>query len=263
MNTLGFIGLGNMGLALLKGVSSSSVLIFGYDVSPEKQNAVENCGGTCLNSEAEIAQKCKYILLGVKPQSAGEVLEKIKPELTHDSVIISICAGISAKFIRERTSPNQKVICVMPNTPMMLGEGASALSSDSLTAPEETEFARTLIGSCSPVVETISPDKMNEVIAINGSSPAFIYLFAKCVTDYAAQHKVEAESALRLFAQTLVGAGKMLLESGASVDELISQVSSPGGTTVAGLQQLRESGFQEAVKSACEACTKRAYELGK
>ena len=177
-------------------------------------------------------------------------------------MFISICAGISAESIRERTIPDAKVVLVMPNTPMMLGCGASAMSHDDKVSAEEFAFARKIIGSCG-ITEVISTDKMKEIIAINGSSPAFIYLYAKGFVDYADSVGIDKDAALRLLAQSLIGSAKMLTESGMTVDELIKQVSSPGGTTLAGLDKLYEGDLTGDVMRACEACTKRAYELGK
>ena len=257
-----------MGLALLNGIKNmSGIAIYGYDVDLDKKIVLEENGGVFLENETEIAERCGYILLAVKPQLVGGVLDKIAPVLKSEErksvTVISICAGISADFIRSRTHESLKVICVMPNTPMMLGEGASAVSTDGLTSKEELDFACWLIGSCSPVIEIVPPDKMNEIICLNGSSPAFIYLFAKQFIDYAAGQGIDEKSAMRLFSQSLIGAGKMLIDNAEmSIDGLINQVSSKGGTTVAGLERLRETGFVGSVKSACEACTKRAYELG-
>ncbi len=149
----------------------------------------------------------------------------------------------------------------MPNTPMMLGCGASAMSRDDKVSDEEFEFARKIIGSCG-TAEVVPMDKMKEIIAINGSSPAFVYLYAKGFTQYAQRVGINEETALRLFAQTLIGSARMMTESGMTVDELIKQVSSPGGTTLAGLQELYNGRLTETVINACDACTKRAYELG-
>jgi len=263
MTSLGFIGLGNMGLALLNGFCGSpafkDVAVYGYDISRKE------CGATLLDSEVEVAQRCKYILLAVKPQTVGEVLCKIAPVLTDESVIISICAGISIEYIQKKLSiDNRKlsIVQVMPNTPVMVGAGACAVAFSENISEEERLFALSIMDCCG-ISEIIRPDKMNEVICVNGSSPAFIYLFAKCVADYAAEQGIDPQSALNLFSQTLIGSGKMLSESGKSPDELIEQVSSKGGTTVAGLEQLYSNGFCEVVKKACQACTARAYELGK
>ncbi len=260
MNKLGVIGTGNMGSAIINGIKSSGmdVDILAYDKFTEKLGTLPV---TACADEISVVRECKYILLSVKPQMLGEVLDTVAPAVTKDTVFISICAGISAEFIRSHTIPDAKVVLVMPNTPMMLGLGASAMSCDSSVSEEEFAFARSVIGSCG-ITEVVPSDKMKEVIAVNGSSPAFIYLYAKGFIDYAAKVGIDTDAALKLFAQTLVGSAKMLTDSGMTVDELIKQVSSPGGTTIAGLEKLYEGDLTGDVQRACEACTKRAYELG-
>jgi pyrroline-5-carboxylate reductase len=263
MTKLGFIGIGNMGGAILRGIQGKlgNTAVFAYDANEEKLKDLNLVGATAASSIKEIAERCDYIVLSVKPQQLDGVLTEAKEFVKPTAVFISICAGISAEYIRERTSAAAKVVLVMPNTPMMLGFGASAMSRDESVSDEEFAFARRIIGSCG-ITEVVPSDKMKEVIAVNGSSPAFIYLYAKGFVDYAAGVGIDKDAALRLFAQTLIGSAKMLTESGMTVDELIKQVSSPGGTTLAGLDKLYEGKLTDVVKSACEACTKRAYELG-
>ena len=261
MEKLGFLGTGNMGSAIIKGVSESKLEaeLFAYDKDGEKLSSlpVSPC-----KSESELVKSCKYILLAVKPQILGEVLAEIKPFVTVDHVFISICAGISADFIKSRTTYEAKVTVVMPNTPAMLGLGASAIARDNLISDAEFAFAKSVMESCG-IAREIPMEKMKEIICINGSSPAFIYLFAKGYIDYAREKGIDETAALELFAQTLVGSAKMLTESGMTVEQLIKQVSSPGGTTIAGLGKLYEGGLEETVKAACTACTARAYELAK
>lgn len=263
MNKLGFIGVGNMGGAIIKGVNGKlgNTAVFAYDSSAEKLKGLNLYGATAASSVLELVRKCDYVLLAVKPQQLDEVLLELRAADKRDLVIISICAGISAEYIRERTFAEAKVVLVMPNTPMMLGSGASAMSRDDKVSDEEFEFAKKIISSCG-TAEVVPMDKMKEVIAINGSSPAFIYLYAKGFVQYAQSAGIDEAAALRLFSQSLIGAARMMTESGMSVDELIKQVSSPGGTTLAGLQELYNGRLTEAVIKACEACTKRAYELG-
>ncbi len=260
MTKLGVIGAGNMGSAIINGIRTSGmdVDICAYDKFTDK---LATLPVTACADEISVVKECKYVLLAVKPQMLGEVLDTIAPAVTTDTVFISLCAGISADFIRKHTIADAKVVLVMPNTPMMLGAGASAMSCDDSVSEEEFAFARSVIGSCG-ITEVVPADKMKEVIAINGSSPAFIYLYAKGFVDYATEVGIGKEEALRLFSQTLIGSAKMLTESGMTVDELIKQVSSPGGTTIAGLEKLYEGDITGDVKRACEACTKRAYELG-
>lgn len=259
MNRLGVIGAGNMGAAIINGIKKSGmdIEVFAYDKLGEK---LASLPVTVCSSEKEVVKQCKYVLLAVKPQVLAAALEALAQEVTPDTVFISICAGISAEFIRKHTIPAAKVVLVMPNTPMMLGVGASAVSRADGVSDEEFAFARSIIGSCG-ITEVVPSNKMKEVIAINGSSPAFIYLYAKGFVDYAAEVGIDKDAALKLFAQTLVGSAKMLTDSGMTVDELIKQVSSPGGTTIAGLEKLYDGDITGDVKRACEACTKRAYEL--
>ncbi len=263
MNKLGFIGFGNMGGAIVRGVNNKlgNTAVFVFDKDTKKLDGLSNYGATAAASVLELAKRCDYLLLAVKPQQLDEVLEEIKKADNHDIVIISICAGISAEYIKERTFDKAKIVLVMPNTPMMLGFGASAMAKCGNVSEKEFAFAKKIIGSCG-ITETIPEDKMKEIIAINGSSPAFIYLYAKGFVDYAKKVGIDGDAALRLFAQSLIGSAKMLTESKMTVDELIKQVSSPGGTTLAGLEELYNGKLTDTVVKACEACTKRAYELG-
>lgn len=262
MITLGFLGAGNMGGAIIRGLSAkkTDISIYAYEKDEEKLSALSQYGVTACRDEKELVKTSDYILLAVKPQILPLVLETIKDEITPDKVIISICAGISETFIRNRTIADAKVVLVMPNTPMMLGLGASAISRAENVSDSEFEIAKSVIASCGIAVE-VPINKMKEVIAINGSSPAFIYLFAKGFVDYAKSVGISDEAAMELFAQSLVGSAKMLTDSGMTVDELIKQVSSPGGTTIAGLEKLYEGELTKTVDNCCKACTKRAYEL--
>lgn len=253
-----------MGSAIFKSISDKNsglcAELYAYDKDSGKTDALCSLGVTPCKSENELVTACDYILLAVKPQVLGEVLDTIKESADEKKVFISICAGISSDFIKNRLGKNVRTAIVMPNTPAMLGLGASAISRDDVISDEEFEISKKILSACG-IVREIPSDRMKEIICINGSSPAFIYLFAKGFVEYADENGIDAKTALELFAQTLVGSAKMLTDSGMTVDELIKQVSSPGGTTVAGLEKLYEGKLTDAVKNACEACTKRAYEL--
>ena len=261
MKKLGFLGAGNMGSAIIKGIADSNLCkIYAYDKDPEKLRSLEQYSVITCESEQELTETCAYILLAVKPQVLGAVLDTINPYVTENHVFISICAGITSDFIKQRTNPAAKTAIVMPNTPAMLGLGASAIARDDSINDDDFTFAKEIITSCGMVKE-IPMDKMKEIICINGSSPAFIYLFAKGFIDYAREVGIDETDALHLFAQSLIGSAKMLTDSGMTADQLIKQVSSPGGTTLAGLDKLYAGSLEETVKEACRACTKRAYEL--
>jgi len=265
MNKVGFIGAGNMGFAIMKGIKNSKmdVDIFAYDVSEASLEKASSLEVNITKSENEVVSSCKYVILAVKPQSFTEVLEKIKHDITEDTVIISIAAGISGEFLKSNVSNEKlKSVLVMPNTPLLLGEGATAMSKVEPTTDDEFDFVCSIFKSCGKIA-VLPNEKMREIIAINGSSPAFTYLFAKGFIDYAEKNEIDSEAAKVLFAQTLIGSAKMILDSGYSIEQLIDMVSSKGGTTIAGLNEFYSGNFLELIDKACNSCTKRAYELSK
>lgn len=266
MVNVGFIGSGNMGTAIIKGISTSSlsddINLFAYDKDREKVKLLEQYRVKSLGSEKDIISECKYVFLAVKPQIMENVLEEISDSVNDDTVLVSIAAGITSDFIRSKTKPNVKTILVMPNTPLLLGEGASALAKAAYVTDDEFSLILKIFSSCGEI-SVISEDKMKEIIAVNGSSPAFIYLFAKGFIDYAINEGIDEDTAKKLFAKSLVGSAKMITDSGNTIEELIKMVSSPGGTTLAGLDELYKGNLTDIVISACKACTKRAYELSK
>lgn len=265
MKKVGFIGAGNMGYAIIKGISnspiSSDVELFAFDKNVAAANLLE-IGVKICNSEAELTDICEIVFLAVKPQVMGEVLSAIAPSMNPKKVLVSIAAGISAEYIRNCTIPEAKVILVMPNTPLILGQGSSAIARSSFVTDDDFSLVMNIFASCGYAAE-VPEDKIKEVIAINGSSPAFTYLFAKGFLEYAQSVGIDSDTALSLFSKTLIGSAKMLTDSGYGVDDLIKMVSSPGGTTLAGLDALYEGKMKETVIEACKKCTARAYELSK
>lgn len=266
MTNIGFIGTGNMGTAIIKGIAksnlSSETKLFATDINKQKLSALSSFGVSPLENASEVCKSCKYVFLAVKPQMFDDVLDSIKNEVTPDTVLVSIAAGITSEYIKSKTIDNAKVVLVMPNTPLLLGEGATALSKALPVSDDEFKMVCDIFASCGEIA-VISKDKMKEIIAINGSSPAFIYLFAKGFVDYAKKENIDENVAKSLFAKTLIGSAKMITDSGYSIDELIKMVSSPGGTTLEGLDELYKGELTKIVDNACTACTKRAYELSK
>lgn len=263
MKKVGFLGAGNMGFAIMKGITGSSLTdieLYAFDISETLRDRASSIGVNVCTSETDLVEKCDYVFLAVKPQVLSGVLETIRPSLTADKVVVSIAAGISGEYLKTRTMPELKAVLVMPNTPLLLGEGATALSKVEPATDEEFDLVCSIFGACGEYA-VLPADKMKEIIAINGSSPAFIYLFAKAFIEYASEQGISDEAAKKLFAKTLVGSAKMITDSGNTIDELIKMVSSPGGTTLAGLDRLYEGELVQVVKNACDSCTKRAYEL--
>lgn len=266
MNTIGFLGTGNMGTAILKGIAGSSMKsetkLYAYNPTAAKVDALASYGVQKCSSEAEVAAASQYLFLAIKPQKFDEVLPRIADAITEDTVLVSIAAGIGVEYIRKLTKPNAKVVLAMPNTPLLLGCGATALATEAPVSDAEFAVVRRIFDACG-MTAVIEPAQMKEIIAINGSSPAFIYLFAKGFLDYAEQVGLSGDVAKELFAQSLIGSAKMIIDSGYSIAELIRQVSSPGGTTLAGLDRFYAGNLTDVVQDACDHCTRRAYELAK
>ena len=266
MNTIGFLGTGNMGTAILKAIAGSSMKsetkLYAYNPTAAKVDALASYGVQKCSSEAEVAAASQYLFLAIKPQKFDEVLPRIADAITEDTVLVSIAAGIGVEYIRKLTKPNAKVVLAMPNTPLLLGCGATALATEAPVSDAEFAVVRRIFDACG-MTAVIEPAQMKEIIAINGSSPAFIYLFAKGFLDYAEQVGLSGDVAKELFAQSLIGSAKMITDSGYSIAELIRQVSSPGGTTLAGLDRFYAGNLTDVVQDACDHCTRRAYELAK
>ena len=266
MNTIGFLGTGNMGTAILKGIAGSSMKsetkLYAYNPTAAKVDALASYGVQKCSSEAEVAAASQYLFLAIKPQKFDEVLPRIADAITEDTVLVSIAAGIGVEYIRKLTKPNAKIVLAMPNTPLLLGCGATALATEAPVSDAEFAVVRRIFDACG-MTAVIEPAQMKEIIASNGSSPAFIYLFAKGFLDYAEQVGLSGDVAKELFAQSLIGSAKMITDSGYSIAELIRQVSSPGGTTLAGLDRFYAGNLTDVVQDACDHCTRRAYELAK
>lgn len=263
MKKIGFIGAGNMASAIMGGIVRAELeaRLLACDPDSEKLAALQStCGVQPKPSIAALLLEADYVFLAVKPQNFPEVLAEAKGLLRPETIVVSIAAGITSAAIRRSLACEAKIVRAMPNTPLLLGCGATALSRGEGVSDEAFSFVRRIFDSAG-MTAVIPEEKMNEIIPINGSSPAFIYLYAQYFISYGKSQGIDESTCLKLFAQTLVGSAKMLTDSGRGVDELIAMVSSKGGTTIAGLEGLREKGLEAAVREACERSVRRAYEL--
>ena len=265
MKSIGFIGAGNMATAIIKGLiaqKGSGSFINVFDVSSEKLDEISKLGVNAFSSSQDVVKNSEIIVLAVKPQNYAEVLEALKDVVSTDKTFVSIAAGISINYVQSALGCECPVVRVMPNTPLLLKKGASALCPSDNISEDDKQIVYDMFAG-SGVCEYITEDHMNEIIAVNGSSPAYIYMFAKAMADYAVSVGIDYDKALNLICATLEGSAAMLKESGDTPDVLIEKVSSKGGTTIEALNKLREHGFTEAIDDAMKACTKRAEELGK
>lgn len=263
---IGFIGAGNMATAIINGLLKNKVVapenINVFDVNENQLKLMAEKGVTTCDTSTKVVTDSNIIVLAVKPQNYEEVLNGVKDSVSEEKIFVSIAAGISISYVQKALECNCPMVRVMPNTPLLLGKGATALCPSDNISEEDFSVVKDMFG-LNGAVEVFTEDHMNEIIAVNGSSPAYIYLFAKVMADYAKSCGIDYDKAMNLICATLIGSAEMLKNSGDSAETLIEKVSSKGGTTIAALDKLREYHFEEAVTEAMKACTKRAEELGK
>ncbi len=262
---IGFVGAGNMAYAIAGGCISSGKIkaseIGFFDVNEERCALFSDMGMRRFSSSRALAGEVPVLFLAIKPQTCTSVLEEISDTVTAGTVLVSIMAGISTVSIAARLKTPCGVIRAMPNTPLLIGCGATALSRSALVSDEQYALVSDIFETLG-IVEHLPEERMNAVISVNASSPAYVYLFAKAMIDGAAEQGIDAETAKRLVGQTLLGSARMILESGHEPQALIDMVTSPGGTTFKALEGLRDHGFEEGVQDAMRRCTERAEELG-
>lgn len=265
---LGFLGAGNMAGAIIKGILAAGKFpktnIHIYDISEEKCSAFQKTGISAELDAIRLTESCDIIFLAVKPQNIEELLTSIRTSGVDLGVKVfaSIAAGVSTGYIRSLLGKDCPVIRAMPNTPLLMAQGATAICRTENVPDDSFDLIYSIFSSCG-VVHVIDEAQMNSIISVNGSSPAYIYLFAKAVMDYASAQGIDPAVALSLFSQTLKGSAAMLTDSGYSPEELIRMVSSPGGTTLAALDVFYQHNFSALIASAMDACTRRAGEIGK
>jgi len=259
---IGFIGAGNMAGAIIKGLADNSYpeeKLYIYDINNSVYSNFCKIGLHTTKSIFEIVDLTDIVFLSVKPQNITQVLDEISKTQYKEKLFVSIVAGVSISKIQNKL-PGAKVIRVMPNMPLLIKAGATALCRSENVTDEELDNIVNIFKLLG-YVAILDEGKMNEVISINGSSPAYFYLFAKAVIDKAAEYNIDYNIAKELIAYTMIGSAKMLLNSDISPDKLIEMVASKGGTTHEALKTFKENKFEEIIKEAMDACTKRAYEL--
>jgi pyrroline-5-carboxylate reductase len=265
---LGIIGCGNMGKAIISGILESSFLDAGdllfFEKSEEKAAEIKSKYGIEQARDImHITGICRYVLLAVKPVDIGEVLDSLEPyfEVGKNS-LLSIAAGIPAEYIQKRLKKNASVIRIMPNTPALYRSGLSAISRGRFATEEDMEFAVKMMGSVGEYI-VIEERLQNIATALNGSGPAYFFLFCKYMIEAGVEHGLEPDTARRMVIRTMVGAGITMERSGYGPDRLIKMVASPGGTTERALLEFEDKQLESIVKGAVKQALERARELEK
>ncbi|MGD0274720.1 MAG: pyrroline-5-carboxylate reductase [Syntrophales bacterium] len=262
---LGFIGGGNMGGVLVGGLISGELAnatdIIVSDVAEEKRNHLHKTWGvhtTANNPEA--VRNRDIVVLAVKPQNMDAVLEEISGDVHLSTLIISIAAGIPTHRIERSFPQAMRVIRTMPNTPALITEGMSALARGSHAKIDDLQIARELFDAVGLTVE-VDESLMDAVTGVSGSGPAYGFLFVEAIMEAAVQLGLDKQTALKLAAQTLLGAAKLCLKEEKTPAELRAMVTSPGGTTLEALKVLEKLKFKDTVIEAVKAATRRSREL--
>ena len=262
---LGFIGFGNMASAIASGVIQNELFapadIFAFDPEEGKMNSCREQGMNPCSNSVSVLHNSDFVILAVKPQMMQAVLSSIAKNCG-DKCLLSIAAGISTAYIKSFLPEDSFVIRVMPNTPLLVGCGATVIAENDNTPKRYFALAEKIF-SGSGHVEYLPETQLDEIIGVNGSSPAFFFQMAQAMVQGAVKQGLPADKALLLAAKTMEGSARMLLESGNSPEELTKMVSSPGGTTIAALTAFEEMGYRDIIIEAMRRCTKRAKELGK
>ena len=265
---IGFLGAGNMGEALIKGLLNAGLVsphaIFATDARPERLKQIEKLYGIqSLADNTGLVKRADVIILAVKPQVIADVLKEVGPAVTPKKLVISIAAGVSTSTLRSHL-PNKgvRLIRVMPNTGALVLEGATAIARASGLQPGDLETAEEIFAAVGKVV-VLEERLMDAVTGLSGSGPAYIALVVEALADGGVKMGLDRVTAMSLAAQTVLGAARLLLEIGMHPGQLKDMVSSPGGTTIAGLSALEEGGIRGALIRAVEQATLRSRELGR
>lgn len=262
------IGAGNMARAIIGSVKTagrmSTDIFCAYDKLDEQLEKAAMLGAKTEKSLALAVEGADFVLFSVKPQDLDEVIAEIKKCCPNYNKItyISICAGISTEYICDSFKAELPVIRVMPNAPIMVGAGATAISRNDLVS-DKTYSKICGIFSFGGEVASVPESQMNAMISVNSSSPAFFYEFIRIMIEYAKSQGIDEKVARSMAQNAMYGASKVLKSSQDSPEDLISIVKSKKGTTEAALDSFKSNGLERIVFEAMDACTKRAEELGK
>ena len=263
-NSVGFIGSGNIASAIIAGAIKSGYImpnkIYIYDLDVAKSEKLSIYGINVCETTKQLLDNCQFVFLTVKPQVYGAVLNEIKPFITAEKCLVDVGAGVTIKFVKDTIGFDCKVIRVMPNTPLMYSMGATALVKELPVSDDDFEFIKGFFDA-NGITCVVKEDLIDAITGVSGSSPAFVFRFAREMIRAAVDNSMPADDAKKMVLQTILGSVIMMQQSELSLDELIKMVASPNGTTEAGLKSMDETNFDGAVYNAVDSAVKRSHEL--
>ncbi len=259
---LGFIGCGNMGGAMMKGIISSGQVSGDDIMTSDKSEAAlkikkDELGVLTTTDNVEVAKFADVLFLSVKPQFYESVISEIKDAVDANMIIVTIAPGKTLEWLAEQFGKDLKIIRTMPNTPAMVSEGMMGMCPNSQVTPEDLKLVQDICQGFT-LTEVISENLMDVVTAVSGSSPAYVFMFIEAMADAAVADGMARAAAYKFAAQAVLGSAKMVLETGKHPGELKDMVCSPGGTTIEAVRVLEEKGMRSAVFEAMKACVKKS-----
>ncbi|MFB3892072.1 MAG: pyrroline-5-carboxylate reductase [Phycisphaerae bacterium] len=263
---LGVIGGGNMAEAILRGVLRGNFLphnaiIASDPVFDRRQHITRNVGVSCVDDNA-VPASCPTVLLAVKPQVMGGVLDGIARHVSPDALIVSIAAGIPTSFIDSHLGGRGRIVRVMPNTPMLAGAGMSALAVGPRATEADLRQAERYFSASGQTV-IVTEEQLDAVTAVSGSGPAYFFYLVEAMIEAGVAEGLAEDTAAALAVQTCVGAAKLLSDSRERPEVLRRKVTSPGGTTQRAIETMEATGVKKAIVAAIRAAAARSRELGK
>ena len=264
---IGFIGTGNMGSAIIGGLLNNHISephnVFVFDVDTGRlAEVVQRFNLQQCASNKEVLDKAEFVILAVKPQNMKPVLDEIKPTVKNHHSFLSIAAGIPTEFIESGLGDGVRVVRAMPNTPALIGCGATAIAPGKSAEQRDIEIAGKIFSSVGIAVQ-LDEHFLNAVTALSGSGPAYFFYLIESLMEAGIKCGLPEDIAEELVKQTALGAARLAIESTDTPRELRRKVTSPGGTTEAALEVMKKYKFREIITAAIQRATKRAEELSK
>ena len=262
---LGFIGCGNMASAIMSGIIANGLMkpedIIGSDVfAPICDKVRETLGIQIAENNKEVVQKANAFVLSIKPQFYEAVIREIRDEVKENQLIITLAPGKTLTWLEEQFVKPVKIVRTMPNTPAMVQEGMTAACPNANITTDELEYVLQILYSFGEV-EVVPERLMDAVVAVSGSSPAYVYMLIEAMADAAVAEGMPRTQAYTFAAQAVMGSAKMVLETGKHPGELKDMVCSPGGTTIEAVKVLEETGFKGCVMQAMEVCAEKSRNM--
>ncbi len=264
---IGFLGAGQMASALGQGLVKTGIIapemIMASDpVAEARERFSRLTGARCVESNLEVARNQDVLVLAVKPQHMPAVLQQVRGHLRQGALVVSIAAGIRIGTIQEGIGPDVRVVRVIPNTPCLVGKGASAYALGPTATADDARLVSQLLGAVGRAWE-VEERLLDAVTGLSGSGPAYVFLMIEALSDGGVRMGLPRSVATALAAQTVLGAAEMVLTTGDHPAVLKDRVASPGGTTIAGLAALESGAVRAALIAAVEAAARRSAELAK